>query len=43
MNNPRQNAPSLVSEAEWNARVNLAAAYRLVAHFAHVAHVGSYL
>jgi ribulose-5-phosphate 4-epimerase/fuculose-1-phosphate aldolase len=28
-----QNVRSLVSEAEWNARVNLAAAYRLIAHF----------
>jgi ribulose-5-phosphate 4-epimerase/fuculose-1-phosphate aldolase len=33
MNNPMQNVRSLVSEAEWNARVNLAAAYRLIAHF----------
>jgi ribulose-5-phosphate 4-epimerase/fuculose-1-phosphate aldolase len=33
MNNPMQNVRHLVSEAEWNARVNLAAAYRLIAHF----------
>jgi ribulose-5-phosphate 4-epimerase/fuculose-1-phosphate aldolase len=33
MNNPAQNVRSLVSEAEWEARVNLAACYRLIAHF----------
>jgi ribulose-5-phosphate 4-epimerase/fuculose-1-phosphate aldolase len=33
MNNPVQNVRSLVSEAEWEARVNLAACYRLIAHF----------
>lgn len=33
MNKPMQNVRSLVPEAEWEARVNLAAAYRLIAHF----------
>lgn len=33
MNKPLQDVRSLVSEAEWNARVDLAAAYRLIAHF----------
>lgn len=33
MNNPLPNVRSLVSEAEWEARVNLAAGYRLIAHF----------
>jgi ribulose-5-phosphate 4-epimerase/fuculose-1-phosphate aldolase len=33
MNSPMQNVRSLVSEAEWEARVTLAAAYRLIAHF----------
>jgi ribulose-5-phosphate 4-epimerase/fuculose-1-phosphate aldolase len=33
MNKPMQNVRSLVSEAEWEARVNLAACYRLIAHF----------
>ena len=33
MNNPAQSVRSVVTEAEWQARVNLAAAYRLVAHF----------
>lgn len=33
MNNPVQNVRSLVPQAEWEARVNLAAAYRLIAHF----------
>lgn len=33
MNSPVRNVRELVSEAEWEARVNLAAAYRLIAHF----------
>jgi ribulose-5-phosphate 4-epimerase/fuculose-1-phosphate aldolase len=33
MNSPKQNVRSLVSDAEWEARVTLAAAYRLIAHF----------
>jgi ribulose-5-phosphate 4-epimerase/fuculose-1-phosphate aldolase len=33
MNHPIQSVRNLVSEAEWDARVNLAAAYRLIAHF----------
>lgn len=33
MNSPAQSVRDLVSEAEWNARVDLAAAYRLIAHF----------
>lgn len=33
MNNSVQSVRNLVSEAEWDARVTLAAAYRLVAHF----------
>jgi ribulose-5-phosphate 4-epimerase/fuculose-1-phosphate aldolase len=33
MNSPVQNVRSLVSEAEWEARVDLAACYRLIAHF----------
>jgi ribulose-5-phosphate 4-epimerase/fuculose-1-phosphate aldolase len=33
MNHPVQSVRNLVSEAEWEARVTLAAAYRLIAHF----------
>ncbi len=33
MNTPKQPVRTLVSETEWEARVNLAAAYRLIAHF----------
>jgi ribulose-5-phosphate 4-epimerase/fuculose-1-phosphate aldolase len=33
MNSPVRNVRELVSEAEWEARVDLAAAYRLIAHF----------
>jgi ribulose-5-phosphate 4-epimerase/fuculose-1-phosphate aldolase len=33
MNHPMQSVRKLVSEAEWEARVKLAACYRLVAHF----------
>lgn len=33
MNSPVQHVRDLVSEAEWNARVDLAAGYRLIAHF----------
>jgi ribulose-5-phosphate 4-epimerase/fuculose-1-phosphate aldolase len=33
MNNPSRRVQDIVSEAEWNTRINLAAAYRLIAHF----------
>jgi ribulose-5-phosphate 4-epimerase/fuculose-1-phosphate aldolase len=33
MNNPSRRVQDIVSEAEWNTRVNLAASYRLIAHF----------
>jgi ribulose-5-phosphate 4-epimerase/fuculose-1-phosphate aldolase len=33
MNHPVQSVRNLVSEAEWEARVKLAACYRLIAHF----------
>src|SRR6476660_3810220 len=33
MNHPMQSVRKLVSEAEWEARVDLAACYRLIAHF----------
>jgi ribulose-5-phosphate 4-epimerase/fuculose-1-phosphate aldolase len=33
MNNPSRRVQDIVSEAEWNTRINLAASYRLIAHF----------
>jgi ribulose-5-phosphate 4-epimerase/fuculose-1-phosphate aldolase len=33
MNNPSRRVQDIVSEAEWNTRINFAAAYRLIAHF----------
>jgi ribulose-5-phosphate 4-epimerase/fuculose-1-phosphate aldolase len=33
MNNPSRRVQDIVSEAEWNTRINLAAAYQLIAHF----------
>ena len=33
MNNPSRRAQDIASEAEWNTRINLAASYRLIAHF----------